>query len=67
MAITTNLEGTDQGGVLHIHVVTDSRLKGIQQRFVEWLLCRAIGVPLTYRGHHVTSLCLKLLSTAVCD
>lgn len=63
MAITTNLEGTDQGGVLHIHVVTDSHLKGIQQRFVEWLLCRAIGVPLTYQGH-VTSPCLKLLSIA---
>lgn len=63
MAIATNLDGTDQGGVLHIHVVTDSHLKGIQQRFVEWLLCRAIIVPLTY-GEHVTSLCLKLLSTA---
>lgn len=63
MAIATNLDGTDQGGVLHIHVVTDSHLKGIQQRFVEWLLCPAIGVPLTYRGH-VTSFWLKLLSTA---
>lgn len=35
MAIATNLEGTDQGGVSHIHLVTDSHLKCIQQRFLK--------------------------------